>query len=106
MLVRRLSLGVAILAGLGSLSLGCSNQNPPAPGAAAPMDNHDESIVPDLRRSFDPNVQNGDIYDKAVLKAADIKTLIVPENAKLERSGADGAIELYVKKTQSFAISA
>jgi hypothetical protein len=102
MLLRRLSFGVALLAGLGALSFGCSNQVPPPPVVAAIMEHQDESIVPDPRGAPDPKVQNGDIYDKAIIKAADIKTLIVPENAKVERAGAADAIELYVKKTQSF----
>ncbi len=102
MLLRRLTFCVIIIPGLGSLSLGCSNQNPPAPHMAAPMDNHDESIVPDPEGAPNPKVQNGDIYDKAILKAADIKTLIVPGSARVERAEAGDAIELYVKKTQSF----
>jgi hypothetical protein len=102
MFFRRFLIGVIFLLGLSSLGPGCSKQTPPPPVVAASMDNQDKSIVPDPRGAPNPKVQNGDIFDKAILKAADIKTLIVPENAKVEQSGTEGAVELYVKKTQSF----
>lgn len=102
MLLRRLFPCVILLGGFGWLGLDCSNQNPSAPVSAVPVNNLDESIVPHSSPAPNPKVQNGDVYDKAMLKAADIKTLIVPDNANVERTGADGAIELYVHKTQSF----
>src|SRR5436190_24095624 len=91
---------VILLACVAWLLPGCSNQDVPKP--SAPVNNPDESIVPDSEPAPNPKVQNGDIYDKAILKAADVKTLIVPDNAKVEGTDAGGAIELFVKKTQSF----
>lgn len=102
MFFRRFLLGAILLAGFGWLSGGCSNQISPAPATLAPVENHDESIVPGSSPAPSNIVQNGDVYDKAVLKAADIKTFIVPDNANLSRSGANESIEVYVKKTQSF----
>jgi hypothetical protein len=104
MFFRRLFLGAIFLAGFGWLSIVYSIPSVPDPVVEAPIEinRDDESIVPASSRAPNPKVQNGDIYDKAVLKVADIKTLIVPENAKVERTGAEGPIELYVKKTQSF----
>ena len=97
----RLLFGVILLTAFGVLGAGCSNQQPQSQVAAPPVDSRDESIVLDPFAPS-PMVQNGGMYDKAVLKAADIKTLVVPDNAKVDRSGANGAIELYVRKTQSF----
>jgi hypothetical protein len=79
---------------------GCSKQIPT--NSPAVMDTGDKSIVPDAEPAPNPKVQNGDVYDKAVLQAADVKTLIVPDDAKVERTDAKDSIELFVKKTQSF----
>ena len=104
MFFRRLFLGAILLVGFGWISLVYSIPNVPNAVADAPIEinNDDESIVPAPSRAANAKVQKGDIYDKGTLKTADIKSLIVPDNAIVERTGTEGAIELYVKKTQSF----
>jgi hypothetical protein len=76
-----------LLLGLGMLGLGCAK---------------DESVVPDPNKAPSPKVENGDVYDKAILNAGDIKTLIVPDSAIVERTAKEGQVELYLKKTLSF----
>jgi hypothetical protein len=93
-----------LLTGSVILGLGCSQKvaaDPPMVAKGQIVD-EDESIVSDGKGAPNPKVENGVVYDKATIKAAHVKTLIVPDNATVERIDSKGEIELYIKRTQGF----
>jgi hypothetical protein len=71
-------------------------------GTGTLVNEQDNSIMPSSSPSTSDKVQNGDVYDRAVLSTHDVKLLMLPEGAKVERTAPGGSIELYVRKTQAF----
>ena len=78
-----------LLAGL--FVSGCQSKNP-----------DEASIVLANGNSSSPLVENGRAYDRSTIDLGGLAIIVVPDDAKVERTGRGGRTEIYMEKSQSF----